>query len=181
MQYRCAGFVQAEIERFADELEGDRPERPEGSDTGAPSDSESDVEAKTSAPKGRRKKKGDNAENTPRTFDFLFIQRTIISIYAGGAGVPSKARLEEEYVFTATIATFLRAIRAGVIHTRHGAVLLTHFGRLGPSFDLSAKVLVDILREEGMYKDNGSLVVEIIVQTLKDVSDNGLCLHVLLN
>ena len=66
MQYRCAGFVQAEIERFADELEGDRPERTVESDAGAQSDSESDVEGKANAPKGRRKKKGDNAEVASR-------------------------------------------------------------------------------------------------------------------
>ena len=53
------------------------------------------------------------------------------------------------------MATFLRALRAGIVHTRHGAILLAHYGRLGPAFDLTAKLMVDVLREEGMYKDNG--------------------------
>ena len=83
--------------------------------------------------------------------------------------VVSKNRLEQEYVFSSTIATFLRALRAGVIHARHGTILLTHFGRLGPSFDSSAKLMIEVLREEGMYKDNGSLVSQVAVQAMKDV------------
>jgi cohesin complex subunit SA-1/2 len=68
------------------------------------------------------------------------------------------------------IAAFLRAIRAGAIHFRHCSVLLTHFGRLGPPFDLCAKLVVDILREEGMYKQNGETVVSVITQALREVS-----------
>ena len=68
------------------------------------------------------------------------------------------------------MATFLRALRAGIVHTRHGAILLAHYGRLGPAFDLTAKLMVDVLREEGMYKDNGRLVVDVVVDSLKEVS-----------
>lgn len=68
------------------------------------------------------------------------------------------------------MATFLRAIRAGVIHFQHSAILLAHYGRLGPSFDLCTKVIVDILREEGMYKNNGEAVVAVICQALREVS-----------
>lgn len=68
------------------------------------------------------------------------------------------------------MATFLRAIRAGAIHFRHAATLLAHYSRLGPSFDLCAKVIVDILREEGMYNDNGEIVVAVILQALREVS-----------
>ena len=70
------------------------------------------------------------------------------------------------------MATFLRALRAGIVHTRHGAILLAHYGRLGPAFDLTAKLMVDVLREEGMYKDNGKLVEDVIVEALKNVSFN---------
>lgn len=68
------------------------------------------------------------------------------------------------------VTTFLRAIRAGVIHFRHSATLLAHYGRLGPAFDLCSKVIIDILREEGMYKDNGEIVAAVICQALRDVS-----------
>lgn len=68
------------------------------------------------------------------------------------------------------IATFLRAIKVGAIDFRHAATLLTHYGRLGPVFDMCSKVIVDILREEGMYKENGEAVVAVILQALQDVS-----------
>ncbi|KAH8112371.1 hypothetical protein DFH11DRAFT_1607236 [Phellopilus nigrolimitatus] len=144
VQYRCAGFVQAEIERYAEELEGDRPQH---SDSGSDSAPET-AEKKKSHTARRKGKKADNGIEVKE--------------------IKSKPQLEQEYIFNATTTTFLRALRAGVIHVRHGAILLAHYGRLGPSFDLSSKLMVDILREEGMYKENGVLVVEVIVEALKE-------------
>jgi cohesin complex subunit SA-1/2 len=68
------------------------------------------------------------------------------------------------------ISTFLRAIRAGAIHPNHSAVLLTHHGRLGVAFDHCSKIIVDILREEGMYKGHSGVVVNVTTSALKDVS-----------
>lgn len=68
------------------------------------------------------------------------------------------------------ITTFLRAIRAGAVHFKHCATLLAHHGRLCASFDLCAKVIVEILREEGLYKSNGDAVIAIVSQALRDVS-----------
>jgi cohesin complex subunit SA-1/2 len=68
------------------------------------------------------------------------------------------------------ISTFLRAIRAGAIHSSHGAVLLAHHGRLGVAFDHCSKIVVDVLREEGMYKGHGDIVVDVVTTALKDVS-----------
>ncbi|KAG6380328.1 hypothetical protein JVT61DRAFT_8438 [Boletus reticuloceps] len=67
---------------------------------------------------------------------------------------------------TKPVSTFLRAIRAGVVHVKHSDVLLANHGRLGPSFDLYTKVIIDVLREEGMYNDNGDLVVEVVKKAL---------------
>ena len=67
------------------------------------------------------------------------------------------------------MTTFLRAIRAGVIHFQHSTTLLAHYGRLGPSFDLCAKVILDILREEGLYKNNGTEVVTVISHAIREV------------
>lgn len=82
----------------------------------------------------------------------------------------SKALLEQEYVFTATMSAFLRALSAGAIHVRHGALLLAHYGRLGSAIDLASKQMFDLLREEGQAKDNGQLVAEVIIDALKEVS-----------
>jgi hypothetical protein len=81
----------------------------------------------------------------------------------------SRVKLEREYEFMEIISTFLRAIRAGAIHPSHGAILLAHYGRLGPTFDLCCKVIVDVLREEGLLNNNGDLVVTAIVQSLQEV------------
>lgn len=68
------------------------------------------------------------------------------------------------------VATFLRAIRAGAVQFQHCATLLAHYGRLGVSFDLCSKLIVDILREEGMYKGHGESVVAVITHSLREVS-----------
>ena len=62
MQYRCAGFVQAEIERYADELESEKPPKEGGSDAGDQSDSGSELEDRP-AGKGRSKGKNDEVTN----------------------------------------------------------------------------------------------------------------------
>ena len=94
---------------------------------------------------------------------------TLIEMSTPAPHLESRTQLEKEYVFIGVITTFLRAIRAGVIHFKHSATVLAHYGRLGPTFDLCSKVIVEILREEGMYKDNGEAVVAIICQALQEV------------
>ncbi|KZT04963.1 uncharacterized protein LAESUDRAFT_702953 [Laetiporus sulphureus 93-53] len=152
VQYRCAGFIQAEIERYADELEEAGPAREGSSDEDEESDS-SRLGDEAQAKAG--KKAVANGDQSAR-------QRSIVKRN------PLRAELEKEYAFMEVMATFLRAIRAGVIRFQHSAVLLAHYGRLGPAFDLCSKVIVEILREEGMYKDNGPIVVAVICQALRD-------------
>lgn len=68
------------------------------------------------------------------------------------------------------VYAFMRAIRAGAIHPRHSSTLLAHYGRLGPAFDSCSKAVVDVLREEGMNKKNGEVVVAVVSQALREVS-----------
>ncbi|KAI0342546.1 hypothetical protein BDW22DRAFT_1357931 [Trametopsis cervina] len=146
-QNKCAGFVQADIERYAEELHDD------GSTASVSDGSESDTEHSDEGQGNTRrskKSKGKRAAKANIIYD------------------SARPKLEREYVFMGMVATFLRAIRAGAIHFRHCAVLLAHFGRLGPSFDICAKLIVDILREEGMYKENGETVVNVIIQAVRE-------------
>lgn len=176
VQYRCAGFVQAEIDRYAEELEADRPLRDVNSDDdGDISSDNSDVEKDKDKDKANKaaaakaKKKKDLAD---RGSEFCASYSSLSSDvnFSFLLDVASRAQLEQEYIFNSTMTTFLRALRAGVIHARHGAVLLAHYGRLGQSFDISVRLMIDILREEGMFKENGLLVVDVVVQALKEVS-----------
>lgn len=81
----------------------------------------------------------------------------------------SRSRLEQEYNFIDVLSTFLRAIHTGVIHLRHGGILLAHYGRLGSAFDACLKVIVDVLREDGTINKEGELVVSIVTQALQEV------------
>ncbi|KAI0074611.1 hypothetical protein K474DRAFT_1765478 [Panus rudis PR-1116 ss-1] len=149
-QYRCAGFVQAEIERYAEELEELAPDEEEDEDEDDDEDannSDHDEAANTKKAKGKKGKRSPH-------------------LVVGGKS--SVSQLEREYVFIGIITTFLRAIKAGAIHFRHSATLLAHYGRLGPVFDMCSKLIVDILREEGMYNDNGETVVAVILQALRE-------------
>ncbi|OAX37862.1 hypothetical protein K503DRAFT_742134 [Rhizopogon vinicolor AM-OR11-026] len=146
VQYRCAGFIQAAIEQYAEVLEeGVVPEEEEPHSESGESSGEENIPAKGTK-KGKAKAKSPVVKEQPLT----------------------RSRLEQEYVFMGTISTFLRAIRAGAVHVRHSAVLLAHYGRLGPAFDLCTKVIIDSLREEGMYRENGDIVVEVVTQALKE-------------
>ncbi|KAK0451767.1 hypothetical protein EV421DRAFT_2075799 [Armillaria borealis] len=148
-QYRCAGYVQAEIERYAEIVqEGDEEENKSDDGSDVDSGDENDT-----AKKAKKKGKGATKPATTEKED---------------DDANSRARLEEEYVFIDVMSTFLRAIRAGAIHVRHGAILLAHYGRLGPSFDLCTKVIVEILREAGMFNDDGDLVVLVVTQALQE-------------
>ncbi|KAI6104669.1 hypothetical protein EV401DRAFT_1893265 [Pisolithus croceorrhizus] len=153
VQYRCAGFIQATIEQYAELLEDDRPSE-ESTERDDSSDSQEDVRAVKNV---RGKGPSKTQSKTPAERN----QPT------------SRVSLEQEYQFVVTVSPFLRAIRAGAVHVRHGAVLLAHYGRLGPVFDICTKVIVDVLREECMYNDNGEVVVDIVTQALKEMKRYG--------
>ncbi|KAK0498783.1 hypothetical protein EDD18DRAFT_1318874 [Armillaria luteobubalina] len=154
-QYRCAGYVQAEIERYAEIVqEGDEEENKSNDGSDVDSGDENDT-AKGAKKKGKGTTKPAATEKEGKSLTHY-------------DDANSRARLEEEYVFIDVMSTFLRAIRAGAIHVRHGAILLAHYGRLGPSFDLCTKVIVEVLREAGMFNDDGDLVVLVVTQALQE-------------
>lgn len=80
-----------------------------------------------------------------------------------------RSRLEREYILNALLATFIRAIRIGVLNPSHGAVVLAHYDRLGSGFDTNIKIVVDFLRDLGMFKAQGRVVASVIVQALEEV------------
>ncbi|KAG5641552.1 hypothetical protein DXG03_004787 [Asterophora parasitica] len=147
VQYRCAGYIQAEIERYADTLEvavedDDQMQKVSGDETGG--------EGPADDAEGKVKKSGKGKKTHAETV------------------ITSRARLEREYLFLDVMSTFLRAIRAGALHISHGSILLAHHGRLGPAFDACSKVVVDVLREEGMMNNHGDVVVSALTQALRE-------------
>lgn len=67
------------------------------------------------------------------------------------------------------VATFLRGIRVGAIHLKHGYIALAQYGRLNVPFDTCAKVIVDCLREEQVMKDDPALLVSMVTQAVQEV------------
>lgn len=162
LQYRCAGFIQAEIERYAefiDESEGPRSHHSEGSEE------VSDVG------------EGDNATTPTKARRPKKIHKTSMCELHAAQKVPhfdsakldSRDLLEREYIFIDVVSTFLRAIRAGAIRIQHGAVVLAHYGRLEAAFDTCSKIIVDALREESIMKNNPELVASVIIQAVQEV------------
>lgn len=72
-------------------------------------------------------------------------------------------------MFTSLIVSFLSAVKAGVINVRHTSKPLCYFGRLDAPYDQCMKVIIELLREEGMYKSNGVVVADVIKDAIKDV------------
>lgn len=83
-------------------------------------------------------------------------------------------RLEREYAFHLVISAFLRAIRTGAIKIEHSAVLLGHYGRVSSVYDQCTKVIIEVLREEGMYGGNAETVGRVLINALQEVSCSNL-------
>ncbi|KAJ3862613.1 hypothetical protein EV359DRAFT_44818 [Lentinula novae-zelandiae] len=150
VQWRCAGYIQAEVERYADAVNHSYNEDSNTEDDQT-DDSESEGDAEGQSKKNKKAtKKTDSRENDSEV-DFA-----------------SRPLLEQEYVFIDVISTFLRAMRIGVIQVRHGAVLLAHYGRLGPAFDSCAKLVIEILKDEGLLGEHGQLIVLVVTQAMKE-------------
>ncbi|KAJ3814593.1 hypothetical protein F5876DRAFT_62181 [Lentinula aff. lateritia] len=151
VQWRCAGYVQAEVERYADAV-NHRHNEDSNTEDDQTDDSESEGDAEGQSKKNKKAiiKKTDSGENDSEV-DFA-----------------SRPLLEQEYVFIDVISTFLRAMRTGVIQVRHGAVLLAHYGRLGPAFDSCAKLVIEILKDEGLLGEHGQLIVLVVTQAMKE-------------
>ncbi|CAA7269932.1 unnamed protein product [Cyclocybe aegerita] len=150
LQYRCAGYIQAEIERYAEFLEDeDEEEKSRKSDAGSSEEEQEDARAD----------EGDKPAKSPRA-----------KKSHQEADLGSRDVLEREHLFLDVLSTFLRAIQAGAIHIKHGAVVLAHYGRLGVAFDMCSKKIVELLREEHMLKDNPTTVVATITQAIQESS-----------
>ncbi|CAE6431345.1 unnamed protein product [Rhizoctonia solani] len=147
LQLRCKDYIQTEIEQYIDLLDEERGDDDEDkSDSDDDSSSLSDEDG-TKAKKAKKSNK--NAKKPERVKS------------PSSKGLP-QARLEREYTFHLVISAFLRAIRTGAIHIEHSAVLLGHYGRVSSVYDQCTKVIIEVLREEGMYGGNAELVGRVL-------------------
>ncbi|KAF8607344.1 hypothetical protein BDV93DRAFT_488383 [Ceratobasidium sp. AG-I] len=155
LQFRCAGFIQAEVERYVDLLDEERGGEAEG-DSGSDDGSSSGLsdEDGTKAKKSKKGKKGGKKKAERDE--------------SQGSQTLPQARLEREYAFHLVISAFLRAIRTGAINIEHSAVLLGHYGRVSSVYDQCTKVIIEVLREEGMYGGNAEVVGRVLISALQE-------------
>ncbi|KAG8859678.1 hypothetical protein FRB96_004252 [Tulasnella sp. 330] len=129
-QHRLDGFMEAELERYADELaeQGEDASDHSGGEGTVRGSSDENADEDDPKPKGKKKKK-----------------------------VSSKAKKPRE-----------SAVKAGVVDVRHTSKPLCYYGRLDAPYDQCMKVIIELLREEGMYKSNGVVVADVIKDAIKD-------------
>jgi len=77
----------------------------------------------------------------------------------------------QEMVFLQLTSVFVGAIRCGVLDVEHAKEPLTHYGRIGVTFDAVARKLVDVLRDEGIYNEEATTVQHVASSALQNVSN----------
>ncbi|KAJ7057080.1 hypothetical protein C8F01DRAFT_992238, partial [Mycena amicta] len=153
LQFRCAGYVQAEIERYTETLAEEVDDEDDGDEDGE-DDAEKENDSGNEGEANGKKKQKKAAKSKKR----------IIAV-----DLNSPSQLLSEYSFMDLIVTFIRAIRSGVLNVRHTAILLSQHGRLGTTFDSFNKTIVENLREEGMQAEGGGdVVVAVVTQALTE-------------
>ena len=167
VQHRCAGFIQAELERYAEELRAsepsDAPADAESELSDAEEEQDEDDDGNSSAPAPKKGKKGKKAAPA-----------------AAAAADKTPARPTQEFLqrqqqLCQTLSHFIAAIRLGTFDIKHAAGVLAYHGRLGHIFDSCSKVLVETLREEGVYAGRPDMACNVILDALKQVSIAASC------
>ncbi|KAL8292902.1 hypothetical protein RQP46_000596 [Phenoliferia psychrophenolica] len=171
LQARCAGFVEAQVERYSETVaENADPEEEEAVEIEEDEAEDSDDDAAE-----KRRKKKDNAKRADarkahgKNKDKAAPAKTPAAIRA--ANLKKEARLVAAGLFHRTVSAFVRAVHKGVVSLQHASVILIHFERFDTTLDQWCKLLVQDMRDEGIYGDSGALVSRVIVDTLKGATE----------
>lgn len=195
LQARCAGYIEAELERYAEVLadeadeekdetqrEADSEDEDSGSETETDGRSQSQrgkkgkgkkkapaKKGKKAAPKKQDKRRRKTAAQIRCTERLLLPGKCdlLIVLEPAADNAKQQARLLAAQRFERMLAPFVRAIHCGALDLQHSAVLLKHWGRLGPACDEQAKLLMHDLRDEGNYGSASDTVAAIVVDALK--------------
>lgn len=157
LQHQCTGFIQAEAEAFAEEIQ--ERETAEESKSRASSASEQDDEDEDETP-------------VKATYKYKSKEKNKMANGNANHNLPKRdvaADLASEYAFISVVTYFLRGIIPGAIDARHASVLLAYHGRLGTQFDHCLSTIINVLREEGLYKKNGAIVEQVVCEAIRQV------------
>ncbi|SCV69509.1 BQ2448_2529 [Microbotryum intermedium] len=177
LQSRCAGVVEAEIERRSEELqlfqaeddESNDQDKEDENDEDDEDEDEMDSDEDATPAKRSKKKKNKGGKDTKATKK----SKAPVAKPAPTAAELRAKRLREQNRLVASrkferaVLPFVRAMHSGVIDLRHAAVILPHFERFGPVYDSWCRLLVQDLRDEGIYAKSGELVVNVVTASLQ--------------
>ncbi|BGP22583.1 cohesin complex subunit SA-1/2 [Rhodotorula toruloides] len=174
LQARCAGYIEAQIERYAEALADERDEEkdetqrePDSDEDASGSDTEREERSQSQrGKKGKGKKaaakKGKKA--APKKQEKRR-RKTAAQIRADNA--KEQAQLVAERRFEQVLAPFIRVLHSSTFDLRHYVVLVKHWGRLGATFDEHVRLLLHDLRDEGNYGSASDLVAAVVVDSLR--------------
>ncbi|KAM0753990.1 hypothetical protein T439DRAFT_298458 [Meredithblackwellia eburnea MCA 4105] len=164
LQSRCAGFVEAEIERYSEVMAEDEEQEEEQEEQ---EDEEENSDEDDSD--RRKKKKQKEAAVAKKKAERLKAKAALSATPAGirAANARKRARLVAAGLFDRTAGAFVRALHQDIISLQHASVVLTHYERFDAVYDNWAKLLVQDIRDEGIYGKGGKLAVRVIVDSLK--------------
>ena len=138
-QYRCAGFIQGQIERYSDMVKDTMDELED--DLIYESDNE-DEEA--------QRKQG--ADEKTRNYRPLTLEQQAA-----------------EYAFNDLISSFSRAICTDVIDLHHASTILAYYDSLGAFYNECGNQLSLALRHYGVLGEEGHAVAGVVFESLKQV------------
>lgn len=156
-QYRCAGFVQAEIERYASLFD------PKGSTGDDLVDENEDEEGNDSV------HVGEGSCESP-----LLCSSETMSAYASMPSVTAfrpvtLAQHAATYAFNDLMVSYARAICVDVLDLHHASTMLIHYDRFGPFFNECCRWLGDAVRQFGVLGDAGHAAAAVAIESLKGV------------
>lgn len=139
IQLRCMGYVEAEIEQFAQEcrFNADEEDDEENDNEASEGDDSSDDEGRSKTKKKTKAtSKSKQAKKTKKQESTLALQPD---------------RIDSTYEFSEMIAVTVKSIRLGVMPIDKLPVILAHHGRFGVLFDSLNKLALDAIREISLY------------------------------
>ena len=84
-----------------------------------------------------------------------------LELQQGAGGSPNILKL---------VSAFVAAIRCGVLEVDHASEVLSYYRTFGDLYDLIVRKLLDVLRDEGIYNKEGTIVQHVIGTALQNVS-----------
>lgn len=161
-QETCVQVVLTQVQKHINDGEDEQAQQVEkqaqaqGQDNADDSDSElSDIGSRSSASSRPPSRRAKSKSKEP-------------SASTATSSLPSQARLEAEVELNQLVAPLVSATRLGLIDVRLVAPLIGHFGRAGRMYDSLVKLLIEVLREEGILGRQGSKAVDVIFESLRD-------------